>query len=143
MPKEVIAAIVLTALFILFLAPNIKIIRVNEAAVVERLGVFHKIIDHPGIHFLIPFYERIVQQELLLPIDKLITVKIDGYEETYRYTYQINDIKLFCYGALDAHKAIFNHINEGLLNNLEDVEDYHDVFEAYGVTLTEIIKMNK
>jgi regulator of protease activity HflC (stomatin/prohibitin superfamily) len=142
MPKEVIAALVLAALFILFLVPNIKIIRVNEAAVIERLGVFHKIIDQPGIHFLIPFFERIVQQEVLLPIDKVITTKIDGYEETYRYTYQINDIKLFCYGALDAHKAILNHITEGLSDNKEDVEDFKDVFEAYGVTLIKITKMN-
>lgn len=142
MPKEVIAALVLAALFILFLVPNIKIIRVNEAAVIERLGVFHKIIDQPGIHFLIPFFERIVQQEVLLPIDKVITTKIDGYEETYRYTYQINDIKLFCYGALDAHKAILNHIAEGLSDNKEDVEDFKDVFEAYGVTLIKITKMN-
>jgi regulator of protease activity HflC (stomatin/prohibitin superfamily) len=142
MPKEVIAALVLAALFILFLVPNIKIIRVNEAAVIERLGVFHKIIDQPGIHFLIPFFERIVQQEVLLPIDKVITTKIDGYEETYRYTYQINDIKLFCYGALDSHKAILNHITEGLSDNKEDVEDFKDVFEAYGVTLIKITKMN-
>ena len=142
MPKEVIAALVLAALFILFLVPNIKIIRVNEAAVIERLGVFHKIIDQPGIHFLIPFFERIVQQEVLLPIDKVITTKIDGYEETYRYTYQINDIKLFCYGALDAHKAILNHITEGLSDNKEDVEDFKDVFKAYGVTLIKITKMN-
>jgi hypothetical protein len=142
MPPEITASLVLFALFIIFLAPNVKIIKEGEAAVVERLGAYLKVIDQPGIHFLFPLVDRIVQKESLLPMVKELSFEQDGYKDIYQYTYKITDIKMFCYAATEPLRIMEEQMIKSLRENHSDVEDLKEIVLNFGVELQIINKMN-
>lgn len=142
MPTELTAAIILSALFILFLIPNFKIVKENEAIVVERLGSFLKVIDTPGIHFMIPLVDRVVQKESLLPMTKNFTYINDHINEVYAYTYTIKDIKMFCYAATEPVRMMEDKMKTCIKNNDFDQELIRIILLDFGVQLQKIEKMN-
>lgn len=143
MPTEVTAAIILSALLVLFLLPNLKIVKENEALVVERLGGFLKVIDTPGIHWMIPLVDRVVQRESLLPITKTFTHENKNISEEYTYTYRITDIKMFCYAATEPVRIMEEKI-KSLLDDVEiDDESIKEVLLDFGVQLQKIKKVNQ
>lgn len=143
MPPEITASLVLFVLLIVFLAPNIKIIKVDEAAVVERLGAFIKIIDQPGIHFLIPLVDRIVQKESLLPTSRNLTFKENGYDEKYQYTYQIKDIKMFCYAATEPLRVMEEQMVAFLKDFNNQIDQLNEITLNFGVAVLQINKINQ
>ena len=52
--------LILVILIILILAANVKVVQQSKAYVVERLGAFHTVWG-VGIHFKIPFIERVAK----------------------------------------------------------------------------------
>lgn len=142
MPKELIAAIVLAVLFIIFLLPNFKIVKLNEACVVERMGSFHRVIDQPGIYFLIPLFERVIQQESLLPKTRELLLNDKSFKTTYSYTYQIKDIKLFCYAALDSLKLLEEKMIDYINATNDHLDALNELSQTYGVEILKIDEIN-
>lgn len=143
MTPEIRAALILALLFILFLLPNIKIVKINEAMVVERLGSFLKVIDTPGIYWLIPLVDRVIQRESLLPITRTITIE-DAFDKyIYEYTYVITDIKMFCYKATEPLRVMEEHMKDLLSKGSPNEENIKEMLLDFGVKLEKINQVNK
>lgn len=143
MPTEITAAIILSILLVLFLLPNLKVVKENEALVIERLGSFLKVIDKPGIYWMIPLVDRVIQRESLLPITKTFSKLADDKESTYTYTYVITDIKMFCYTATEPQRVIEDKIRSLITYDEIDVETIKEALLDNGINLQKINKMNK
>jgi hypothetical protein len=83
-----VAILVLLMLIMFFISLNIRLVKVDHEAVIERLGAFHRVVG-PGIHMLIPFYERMVEVMPVTPIDQVLG--------TVTITTVIKDTKVYCY----------------------------------------------
>ena len=60
MPFIPIIIIILVVVLILVLASNLKVVQQSKAYVIERLGAFHSVWG-VGIHFKVPFLERVAK----------------------------------------------------------------------------------
>lgn len=137
---------ILLLLIIIFLAPNIKMVKENEAIVIERFGAFSRVIDKPGVYMLIPLIERAIQNVPLTKIERHFNVSLTNelLKETHkiRYTYQVVDVMLFVYAALDSVKAfetyIQNQTNETLKLDHISVEILEETAEVFGMKLHSI-----
>ena len=147
MTDIIIAVLVLLALTILFLIPNFKIVRSDEVHIVERLGRFHKMLNTPGIHFIVPLFDRVIQVVPLYESHKKFSFKLkrDLQEIHYHleYRYQVTDVMLFVYAALDSLEAIEIHIQNVIEEKNEiDDESLHKLQETsltFGIQLIDII----
>ena len=147
MPTEITAILVLLFLFLLLLLPNIKIVGQNQALIVERFGSFLKIIDQPGIHFIIPLLDRVVQSvDLTLQIKHHhYTVKVDeknSMDVKLTLTYKIRDPKIFVYAALDTLKVILKHLEDvlkpGEIISIEQFEEIKTLAHDFGMDIQKI-----
>ena len=57
---RVIIPIAIIVIVLLILAANVRVVQQSRAAVIERLGAFHAVWG-VGIHFKIPFIERVAK----------------------------------------------------------------------------------
>lgn len=121
-----IIGIILVVLIIAFVAANIRVVRQSRAYVIERLGAFHTVWG-VGIHFTIPFLERVAKIVSLkeqisdFPPQPVITkdnvtIQID----TVLY-FQIADPKLYTYGVEQPMLAIENLTATTLRNIIGDL----------------------
>lgn len=119
--------IVLLVLAVLIIIPNIKVVSQAEAYVIERIGSYHDTWKN-GIHFKIPFLERVAGRVSLKEIVKdfdpqpvitkdNVTMQID----TVVY-FQITDPKLYTYGVDSPISAIENLTATTLRNIIGDLE---------------------
>jgi len=80
--------LVIFALAVIFLLQSVKVVPQKQAWIVERLGKYYKTL-HAGLHFIVPFIDRVVakvslkEQVLDIPKQEVITkdnvvVKIDA-----------------------------------------------------------------
>lgn len=129
MPDPIIAIIVILGLVILFMIPNIKIVRQNEVKVVERLGKFHKMLDTPGIHFVVPFIDRDIQTVSLNKEHIHVKLKADiddaKIDVNITYDMKVIDPKTFVYAALDSNKVIHEYI----ISSIESEIDHETIIE--------------
>ena len=121
----VIAAIVLVVLLVL--VKNIYIIQQSRAYVVERLGAFQSVWE-VGLHFKIPFFERVAkkvslkEQVMDYPPQPVITKdNVTMQIDTVIY-YQITDPKLYTYGVEHPMSAIETLTATTLRNIIGDLE---------------------
>ncbi|MCD7919452.1 MAG: SPFH/Band 7/PHB domain protein [Clostridiales bacterium] len=121
-----IIGIILVVLIIAFVAANIRVVRQSRAYVIERLGAFYTVWG-VGIHFTIPFLERVAKIVSLkeqisdFPPQPVITkdnvtIQID----TVLY-FQITDPKLYTYGVEQPMLAIENLTATTLRNIIGDL----------------------
>lgn len=119
--------IVLIIFVLLVLVKNIIIVQQSKAYVIERLGAFHRVWG-VGLHFKIPFFERVLKSVSLkeqvadfLPQPVItkdnVTIQID----TVLY-FQITDPKLYAYGVDNPMSAIENLTATTLRNIIGDLE---------------------
>ena len=120
----IIAAVVI--LFIIIIK-NISVVQQSRAYVIERLGAFSAVWE-VGIHFKIPFIERIAkrvslkEQVLDYPPQPVITKdNVTMQIDTVVY-FQITDPKLYCYGVEQAMMAMENLTATTLRNIIGDLE---------------------
>lgn len=122
-----IILLLLVLVVIIVLAKTIVIVRQSQAYVVERLGAFYAVWG-VGIHFLVPFIDRVATKVSLkervadFPPQPVITkdnvtIQID----TVLY-YQITDPKLATYGVEHPMMAIENLTATTLRNIIGDLE---------------------
>ena len=108
-------------------AAGIKIIPQSKAYVVERLGAYHRTMQ-TGLHYVIPFIERVANNVSLKEIVKdfapqpvitkdNVTMQID----TVVY-FQITDPKLYTYGVENPINAIENLTATTLRNIIGELE---------------------
>ena len=118
---------VIAILVLLVLVKNIYIVQQSRAYVVERLGAFQNVWE-VGLHFKIPFIERVAKKvslkeqvmdyppQLVITKDN-VTMQID----TVIY-YQITDPKLYTYGVEHPMSAIETLTATTLRNIIGDLE---------------------
>ncbi len=126
MPQVIIFAVIFV-LIAGILAYTIRIVPQAEAYVVERLGAYHDTWT-TGVHFVMPFIDRIANKVTLKEIVKdfdpqpvitkdNVTMQID----TIVY-FQITDPKLYTYGVVGPISAIENLTATTLRNIIGDLE---------------------
>ena len=114
-------------ILVVIIASGIKIIPQSKAFVVERLGAYHRTMQ-TGLHYVIPFIERISNRVNLKEIVKdfppqpvitkdNVTMQID----TVVY-FQITDPKLYSYGVENPVNAIENLTATTLRNIIGELE---------------------
>ena len=119
--------IIILILLIILVLPNIKIVPQAKSYVIERLGSYYTTWSN-GLHFKIPFIDRIANQVSLKEIVKdfppqpvitkdNVTMQID----TVVYI-QITDSKLYTYGVENPVNAIENLTATTLRNLIGELE---------------------
>ena len=122
-----IGIIVLIVLVLLVVVSNIQIVQQSRAYVVERLGAYSTTWG-VGLHFKIPFIERVVKKvslkEQVADFDPQPVITKDNVTmqiDTVIY-FQITDPKLYTYGVEHPMNAIENLTTTTLRNIIGDME---------------------
>ena len=121
------ALIIILVLVVIFIIPCVKVVPQAKSYVVERLGSYHQTLSN-GLHFLIPFIDRVASVVSLKEIVKdfapqpvitkdNVTMQID----TVVY-FQITDPKLYAYGVENPINAIENLTATTLRNLIGELE---------------------
>ncbi len=119
--------IILVILVLIVLATNIRVVQQSRAFVVERLGAFQSVWS-VGLHFKIPFIERVVKNVSLkeqvvdfAPQPVITKDNVTMQIDTVVY-FQITDPKLYTYGVEHPMSAIENLTATTLRNIIGDLE---------------------
>ena len=122
-----IIPIILVVLVLIVLATNIRVVQQSRAFVVERLGAFQAVWG-VGLHFKIPFLERVVKNVSLkeqvvdfAPQPVITKDNVTMQIDTVVY-FQITDPKLYTYGVEHPMSAIENLTATTLRNIIGDLE---------------------
>ncbi|MCD8145569.1 MAG: SPFH/Band 7/PHB domain protein [Oscillospiraceae bacterium] len=122
-----IILIVVVVLVLIILATNIRIVQQSHAYVIERLGAFHTVWS-VGIHFKIPFIERVARYVSLkeqvvdfAPQPVITKDNVTMQIDTVLY-FEITDPKLYTYGVEHPMSAIENLTATTLRNIIGDLE---------------------
>ena len=122
-----IAIIVLVVLVLVVVVSCINIVQQSKAYVVERLGAFHSVWG-VGLHFKLPFIERVVKKvslkEQVADFDPQPVITKDNVTmqiDTVIY-FQITDPKLYTYGVEYPMSAIENLTATTLRNIIGELE---------------------
>ena len=118
---------IVVAVFLIVLIANIKIVPQARAFVVERLGTYHAT-WHTGLHWKVPFVERIAKKISLMeqvadfqPQAVITKDNVRMQIDTVVF-YQITDCKLFTYGVESPIAAIENLTATTLRNIIGELE---------------------
>ena len=122
-----IAIIILVVLILAVIVSCIQIVQQSKAYVVERLGAFHSVWG-VGLHFKLPFIERVVKKvslkEQVADFDPQPVITKDNVTmqiDTVIY-FQITDPKLYTYGVEYPLSAIENLTATTLRNIIGELE---------------------
>jgi regulator of protease activity HflC (stomatin/prohibitin superfamily) len=122
-----IVIIAIVVLVLIILASNIRIVQQSHAYVIERLGAFHTVWG-VGIHFKIPFLERVAKHVSLkeqvvdfAPQPVITKDNVTMQIDTVLY-FEITDPKLYTYGVEHPMSAIENLTATTLRNIIGDLE---------------------
>ena len=122
-----IAIIILVILVLVVVVSCINIVQQSKAYVVERLGAFHSVWG-VGLHFKLPFIERVVKKvslkEQVADFDPQPVITKDNVTmqiDTVIY-FQITDPKLYTYGVEYPMSAIENLTATTLRNIIGELE---------------------
>ena len=122
-----ILGIILLGIVIAILISCVKIVKQAQALVVERLGAYQATWS-TGIHFKVPFIERVArkvnlkEQVVDFPPQPVITKDNVTMRIDTVVFYQITDPKMFCYGVANPIMAIENLTATTLRNIIGDLE---------------------
>ena len=126
-PGPIVVVIVILAAIVAILAANIKIVPQATAQVIERLGSYNKT-WHTGVHFKIPFIERVAKKitlmEQVVDFQPQAVITKDNVRmqiDTVVF-YQITDCKLYTYGVTNPLMAIENLTATTLRNIIGELD---------------------
>lgn len=142
MTEKIIAYSILALILILFLLPNIIIVKDDQAIVIERLGMFLKVVDIPGVIFLIPLVDRVIQKESKLAKVHHYVNTSEGIKKELSMKYQIVDIKMFCYRAAESHRFVQEIIFDAFTSFDYDAEKLEETLLNHGVKLVSVNEIN-
>ncbi len=119
--------LIILIILIVIAASGIKIISQSKAYVVERLGAYHRTLQ-TGLHYVIPFIERVANnvnlKEIVKDFDPQPVITKDNVTmqiDTVVY-FQITDPKLYTYGVENPVNAIENLTATTLRNIIGELE---------------------
>ncbi len=122
-----VAALIAVAVILLIVISNIKIVSQTQAMVIERLGAYVTT-WHTGLHFKIPFIEKVAKivslKEQVVDFDPQPVITKDNVTmqiDTVVY-FEITDPKLYAYGVDNPMAAIENLTATTLRNIIGDLE---------------------
>ena len=135
------AILVILALVFFVTALNLRLLQEGKVAVVERLGVFYKIVNQPGIFFLFPILDRVV--ETVDMKEQQTDIKYPEHELSIRMIYKIIDAKMFVYASLDTMKTLKTFIETIYLkyHQLKDeqIKEIIEMAESFGIEIKDFI----
>jgi regulator of protease activity HflC (stomatin/prohibitin superfamily) len=141
MMPELTGVIVLLFLIVLFLSLNMRILKEDQVIIVERFGKYNRIIKEKGIHFLLPFVDRPIEQLSLKPIDDSFIDKRNQIK--FDIKYQITDPYTFTYANLDTYQKTKEIIiNSYIINRMIDLESLNISLESMGLRLIHVKSYN-
>ena len=125
--QTIITLTVFGLLILIIIAKMIRIVPQSNSFVVERLGAYNRTCN-VGIHFLIPFFDRVFNKVSLkeqvvdfAPQPVITKDNVTMQIDTVVY-FQITDPKLFTYGVVRPINAIENLTATTLRNIIGDLE---------------------
>lgn len=125
--QTIITLTVFGLLILIIIAKMIRIVPQSNSFVVERLGAYNRTCN-VGIHFLIPFFDRVSNKVSLkeqvvdfAPQPVITKDNVTMQIDTVVY-FQITDPKLFTYGVVRPINAIENLTATTLRNIIGDLE---------------------
>jgi len=127
MPAGSIIWIVVILIVLFIIMRNVRVVEQAKAYVIERLGAYSSTWN-VGLHFKIPFFERIAkivslkEQVADFPPQPVITKDNVTMQIDTVIFYQITDPKLYTYGVEDPMIAIENLTATTLRNIIGDLE---------------------
>lgn len=122
----IVLAVVAAILFVIIIS-NIKIVPQARACVIERLGRYYTTWE-TGIHFKMPFIDRIAKKVVLMeqvadfPPQPVITKDNVRMQIDTVVFYQITDCKLYAYGHINPIAAIENLTSTTLRNIIGELD---------------------
>ena len=122
----IVLAVVAAILFVIIIS-NIKIVPQARACVIERLGRYYTTWE-TGIHFKVPFIDRIAKNVVLMeqvadfPPQPVITKDNVRMQIDTVVFYQITDCKLYAYGHINPIAAIENLTSTTLRNIIGELD---------------------
>ena len=122
-----LALILVAILLLIIIISNIKIVPQARASVIERLGRYLTTWE-TGIHFKIPFIDRIAKNVILMeqvadfPPQPVITKDNVRMQIDTVVFYQITDCKLYAYGHMNPIAAIENLTSTTLRNIIGELD---------------------
>ena len=138
-----IAIIVLVVLVLVVVVSCINIVQQSKAYVVERLGAFHSVWG-VGLHFKLPFIERVVKKvslkEQVADFDPQPVITKDNVTmqiDTVIY-FQITDPKLYTYGVEYPMSAIENLTATTLRNNAKMRSILDEATDPWGIKVNRV-----
>lgn len=126
-PGPLVFVLVLLAIIVGILISSIKIVSQATAQVIERLGSYSKTWS-TGVHFLIPFVEKVAKKITLMeqvvdfPPQPVITKDNVRMQIDTVVFYQITDCKLYTYGVTNPLMAIENLTATTLRNIIGELD---------------------
>ena len=118
---------ILLIILVGYLLTRMKIVQQSEAFIIERMGSYYQT-WHNGIHFLMPFIDKIVHKvslkETVLTLDPQSVITKDNVSmtiDTIMYT-QITDPKAATYGVDDVENALRKSVGTALRNVVGELE---------------------
>lgn len=123
----IVSLVVVAVLLLLLVVSNLKIVPQSQAYVIERLGAYHQTWK-TGIHWKVPFIERIAKRINLMeqvadfPPQPVITKDNVRMQIDTVVFFQITDCKLFAYGHTTPMTAIENLTATTLRNIIGELE---------------------
>ncbi|MDF9825579.1 regulator of protease activity HflC (stomatin/prohibitin superfamily) [Breznakia sp. PF5-3] len=124
---EWIILLVFLIIIIAFIGMHVKIVNQSESYVIERLGTY-RVTWSTGLHFLVPFIERIAKKISLkehvvdFPPQPVITKdNVTMQIDTVVY-FQVTDSKLYAYGVNNPMMAVENLTATTLRNLIGDLD---------------------
>lgn len=128
-PGDIIAIvfIIIAVIVLIIVASSVRIVSQSNAYVIERLGSYHTTWQ-TGIHFLVPFINRVAKvvslKEQVNDYDPQAVITKDNVTmqiDTVVF-YQVTDPKLFTYGVSNPERALETLTATTLRNIIGDIE---------------------
>lgn len=124
---SIILLLIFMVFIIVFIAMHVRVVTQSQSIVIERLGAYHTTWG-TGIHFLIPFLERIATtislKEHVVDFDPQPVITKDNVTmqiDTVVY-FQVTDSKLYAYGVNNPMMAVENLTATTLRNIIGDLD---------------------
>ncbi len=146
MDPIIIAILVMLFLMSSVILLSLHVLKEGHVMVIERFGVFYKIIKQPGIHFFIPMFERAIEiVNVQVQTRQLVFTALEtqmSEEIKIDYTFQITDARNFVYASIDSLKTFENvfkatWIKERNLDS-ETLDQISEIAESMGIHLIEV-----
>ena len=122
-----IIGLVVVLFLVAFIAAHIRIVNQSRSVVIERVGAYHDTWG-TGVHFLIPFIDRVAMnislKEHVVDFDPQPVITKDNVTmqiDTVVY-FQVTDSKLYTYGVTNPMMAVENLTATTLRNIIGDLD---------------------